>query len=1244
MTDIPAAPNGASPRRRRRWPRWTLALVGTLLSLALLLVVLVTGTQTGLHFALTALDDMAPGLLQVERADGRLARKLHLEGVRLRLGELEIRLSSLDLDWAPLGAITGSVTVTRLAIGDLDVVLGPSDEETQSKPFSLPAIALPIDLDIAEARLASLVVAHKVDGVEVPLVHLERLGLAGRWRGATVDLDELFARLPEQGLTANAEGQVELTGDYPLTLALRWQMDDDPGPPLAGLAEAAGTLAGHLKLTHNLTGAAAVDLSAELDQLLARPRWEAVLDIHSIDLPALAADLPATEVTGRLATSGDLDEARIDGTLAAKSTERPELGDWQALLGLAWRERTLVVETLELTEAESAAQVNADGQIELGASPPSFKLTGAWQGLRWPLKGAADLASPQGQIDASGTPEAFTYQISTEIGGAALPRAGVDLAGEGDQAGTRLGTLEIATLDGQITGQGELAWSPALQWDVALTAAGLDPGVHWPQWPGRLAGRLSSNGNLTAGTPDLRIRIESLDGTLRGYPVAASGQVVGQNSEYQVDDLTLSSGPSRLQVGGLIGERLDLDLDFASPDLASLAPDGRGSLKIGGKVTGTRQRPAIALDIAANDAAIAGHSAAELSGRIALGLAPSARLNLDVTGTELRLAGTQWNRLRLQGEGTTADHRLSLELTGPTDTIAVTEAGGLADPLAYRGQLTRLDLLSEAHGDWRLRRPSAFAYTPPTVALGPLCLGDGDSGGCIELAQPSAGEWRASLDIDRLDLARLAALLPPRLAASGEAQAKAQFTVAGDRLRGKATLRLPEGRLAWIAEPGDGDEIIDFSGAHLDLDADGNGIAAQLAVPLTGLGGLDADLRLADWRLSAPTRPDQPLRGRLRLDIQDLHRIERLVPDLDRLTGRLSADVGLAGTVANPAINGEAALTQAGFNVPLIGMKAREIEFNATASGRNRIAYQGSARIGKGQLDLEGTTSQRTGGWETRLKAAGTDLRVANTKEYQVRLSPDLEIGVDPDQIRVTGKVRMPEASFEPRSVPAGTVTASPDVVMQGDEEKAPIPLSLDVQLILGNQVTLDAFGVRGNLRGDLRVHQTPQQAEPHGDGQLQIVDGTYRISTGVGLLAAFGKPLTITQGRLIFADTPVSNPGLLLQAERDGGDLTAGVQILGTLREPKLSFFSNTDPGLTQAEITTYLITGTPPKGNAEEDNRSLSVGTYVTPKLYMEYVTSISDAPDKVRLRYELTDHVELQTETGEAQGGDIFFKFEN
>ena len=133
------------------------------------------------------------------------------------------------------------------------------------------------------------------------------------------------------------------------------------------------------------------------------------------------------------------------------------------------------------------------------------------------------------------------------------------------------------------------------------------------------------------------------------------------------------------------------------------------------------------------------------------------------------------------------------------------------------------------------------------------------------------------------------------------------------------------------------------------------------------------------------------------------------------------------------------------------------------------------------------------------------------------------------------------------------------------------------------------------------------------------------------------GAPLTITQGRLVYARSPIGNPGLLLQAQREGGDASAGVRVLGNIRTPKLAFFSESDPGMSQAEITKYLLTGIPPRSDSGPAGQAVAVGTYVAPKLYMEYESAIGDRKDAVKLRYDWTpQHRTPDRDRGESGRG--------
>ena len=238
--------------------------------------------------------------------------------------------------------------------------------------------------------------------------------------------------------------------------------------------------------------------------------------------------------------------------------------------------------------------------------------------------------------------------------------------------------------------------------------------------------------------------------------------------------------------------------------------------------------------------------------------------------------------------------------------------------------------------------------------------------------------------------------------------------------------------------------------------------------------------------------------------------------------------------------------------------------------------------------------SSAPGGFSGRVLAAGERLKVADTKEYFAVVSPRIEAVLAPAGVRIRGEILVPEARIRPRSIPAGHRLALAGRGAGGPGRRRASPgcrWTSTCGVKLGDDVTIDAFGVRGRLVGDLRVFQAPGKPML-GDGQLAIVDGLYRLSGGFGLAAEIGAPLTIEQGRLVFAKTPLDNPGLLLQAQREGGDSSAGVRVLGTLRNPKLAFFSESDPNMTQADITKYLLTGMLPRRDSGHEDRSLSVG----------------------------------------------------
>jgi translocation and assembly module TamB len=268
------------------------------------------------------------------------------------------------------------------------------------------------------------------------------------------------------------------------------------------------------------------------------------------------------------------------------------------------------------------------------------------------------------------------------------------------------------------------------------------------------------------------------------------------------------------------------------------------------------------------------------------------------------------------------------------------------------------------------------------------------------------------------------------------------------------------------------------------------------------------------------------------------------------------------------------------------------------------------------------------------------------------------------------GELLVPRATIRPAGLPKGAVAPSADVRIKGKETPAKgggPPIATRVRLRLGDYVRVDAFQLRARLEGNLLVEQQPGK-DLVGNGRLGIAEGTY---------SGLGKDLKIQRGELNYASSPLDNPGLNVRAVTETPEVTAGMIMTGTAREPKIELFSK--PPRPQSEVLSYLLFGKPLSGTGKDDQgtitdaagalggqllasqigrqlgidelavsgtgdkAALTVGQYITPQLYLQYVSGLRSQVNRLRMRYDVTRWLQVQTETGDQQGADVFYIFE-
>jgi translocation and assembly module TamB len=338
---------------------------------------------------------------------------------------------------------------------------------------------------------------------------------------------------------------------------------------------------------------------------------------------------------------------------------------------------------------------------------------------------------------------------------------------------------------------------------------------------------------------------------------------------------------------------------------------------------------------------------------------------------------------------------------------------------------------------------------------------------------------------------------------------------------------------------------------------------------------------------------------------------------------------------------------------------------------QNELDFTGSARIGNGTASAGGRLEWRDAKPYGSFKLEGQNLRVMDVPEAQIDASPALDFKIDGRHIEVTGAVKVPFAKIVPADL-TNAVRASSDEVLVSQENTDPsqhFDVDTGIALTLGDKVSIDTFGLTARLTGTLTLRS----------GTEEITRGTGELSIDEGKYAAYGRRLDIERGRLVFSGGPVNNPGVDIRAIKEYPDVKAGVNVRGTLLQPRLTFFS--EPSLPQSQIVSLILAGGSLESAQNKQNpnqagnealaqgsailaqqlgsrvgiedvglesnlnneTSLVLGKYLSPRLYVSYGISFTEQLNTLKLRYSLSDRWTVKTEVGQARGADLVYTIE-
>lgn len=1218
--------------------------VGVALAVLLLVVVIgvwwLVGTASGLRFALARAQGFTDNALTVGKAEGRLAGPLDLGGVRYRDGKgMDVRVASAHVDFSFGALLRKRAHVFELTADNIDDELGPPQPEP-AQPSEPLSIKPPLDIVLDKVKVGHVRVTQQGQ----PLFESNSLDLAGSWTKDGIALQTLSLRAPDG--QADLGGQLAIGDGYKGDgkASFRWKVGD---VDYAGDVEAHSDGAkAHTIVKLSLPFVAQVDANLVQSGDFA---WTAKIDAPRFDPKPVIGDSSLMALGVALQGSGDRYSANLTGDV--------DLNDYVVHLApikaaLDHEYKRLTLDELTVGSPQVKGALTARGMVEIGAQPVSADLALNWKDVLVPENVAGQDLASTGKLTFKGSADAYHAEGDVDVGPPGhLGKFTLNVDGTPDVV--TLHTVELKQPNGSLDASGTLTLQPEMAWKLDVKGNSFDPGQLLAEWPGALNLDLSTEGHMPKEGPLGTLELRKLDGTLRKRPLRGNGKLTLLPGNVVNGTLDVASGGSTIGLVAKGDTSNDATLDLAIASLGDWLPDAGG--RVQGVISAKGKVPALAVkaNLRGSTIAYAGQKldAVTIDADVPDVSKPGGKV--DVVTTGVNAGGLVFDRVALNANGNEEKHQLSLDARGHPLAANLQLSGSLRDG-AWNGTLSTLNLDYQGIPPWRLQNASQLAFKDGAMSMSDLCLTAGDPTLCVAAKQDKAGNLDASYRLRSVPLTLLMAAAeasnsPMHVEGMIEGDGNIRRTAAG-ALSGQASITSAHGSVAYVDHVDQPLLVYDNLAANAQLSPDGQRVTVRAA--LNDGGTLDGNVAI--------NGAQQALGGNVALHLKNLAFIELFTAEVADVKGALDANFNLGGTVAVPAITGQAVVGGFAAEVPTAGLKLKEGRFSVNTTDAKNYVVDGTVRSGDGTLGIKGTAALGgADGTQMRLGLQGSKFTAVDIPAAKAIVSPDITIVQDAKGMNVSGKLNVDLADVNVERLPgAGATKASPDVIVVDDKAQEAAaeaaPITADIRVDLGQKVHLVGFGIDGRITGQLDVRERPGRATT-GQGQIGV-DGTYK---------AYGQDLKIEQGQLLFASTPIDNPGLNIRAARtlnpnatiDDGQ-KVGLYVSGTAQRPILTVFSN--PVMEQSDALSYLVTGKPLSGvssgegsmvgaaaqalgsaagdllakkvgsklgvddigvsnnDALGGTSAFTVGKYLSPRLYLSYGVGLFDPGQVITLRY--------------------------
>lgn len=865
--------------------------------------------------------------------------------------------------------------------------------------------------------------------------------------------------------------------------------------------------------------------------------------------------------------------------------------------------------------------------------------------------------------------------------------ADIVIRGKGSEVASHLTDFSILSNVGRVQIDGQANWEKNVRFAAALNLSGLNTKEVLPQTPLTVDGSFVIWGERQNGRWKAKLQDLTVLGELRGQSLALTGAVESHgNGIVEAPELYFAVGNNTFEFSGKADFAKDIpELDFKTkidaPDFGLVDPNLLGSVKGTLAVTGTTRLPVINADLTARNIDYFGTTLkrGHLTGRMRSRDVVSGRLTLQLT--DFKTQGVDIRKATIELRGNELRHNLTVHTEGTPISVDAKISGIYERMLGnWAGALAELKVKT-AYGPVTLEKPMRLAYVPDLnrANVSKACLAHTHARLCLEndlkVDLTNRSDLRILIGLPKFDLAFIKQYFPGRFVADGIIKANADVTLpAGlsELPRGRVTVRAQDISTKYRMDLSD--LKVGFNSVQLTFANAKDSIEGNWKIDIKDNGEIEGSLRMSDLFNT------RTVDGTLKFVAVDATLVNSFLSPGESAEGQWFGNLRFAGTLEEPLIYGRTGLFNAKLDSTKLPFEMLPSDIKLTFNG-NSSTLEGHLKTPQGEVALNGSANWRTiGEGKAIVTTKGSNLRVTLPPDIEFDLTTDVTCEASSDLIKLDGAISIPWAKVSVSKLPASAVDVSDDVVRL-DRPRAkkkaagkPIPIESNLRIHIGDDVRVEAMGLKARLTGNLNVIQD--------NGTLGL---TGQISVPTGSFKAYGQDLLVRRGEFHFVGA-VANPLLDLEAirnpDRTADDVIAGIRVTGSVDSPQVAVF--TDPAKSETEALSYLIRGEglDPSGDSDNtmitsalinlglsqgshvfeslgdavgisglgfetegvgDSSQLVVSGYVLPGLKVKYGVGIFDSLATLTLRYRVIPRLYVEAVSGVDQALDLLYSFE-